>query len=86
VRASRVGSDQPLCRLGRAVAVFGTAGGLGLLLGWAVGRAASDGAFAAPVAQSAVIAVVGALAGVIAAVRPARGAARLDILDAIATT
>ncbi|GAA4639231.1 ABC transporter permease [Actinoallomurus vinaceus] len=69
------------------MAVFGTAGGLGLglLLGWAVGRAASDGAFAAPVAQLAIIAVVGALAGVVAAVRPARRAARLDVLAAIAT-
>ena len=39
--------------------------------------------FAIPVSQLAVIVVVGAIAGVLAAVRPARRAARLDVLNAI---
>ncbi len=69
------------------VALFGTAGGvgLGLLPGWALARAATGGTFAAPVAQIVVIVVVGALAGVLAALRPAYRAGKLDILRAIAT-
>jgi len=73
------------------VAVFGTAGGLGLgvFLGWALVRAAAAqdavGAFAAPLGQFAVVLVVGALAGVLAGVRPARRAARLNLLTAIAS-
>jgi putative ABC transport system permease protein len=68
------------------VALFGTAGGLGLglLPGWALARAATGGTFAAPVVQLVVIVVIGALAGVLAALRPARRAARLDILRAVA--
>lgn len=68
------------------VAVFGTAGGvaLGLLPGWALARAATDGTFALPVAQLAVIVVIGAAAGILAALRPARRAGRLDILRAVA--
>jgi putative ABC transport system permease protein len=72
------------------VAVFGTAGGLGLglFLGWALVRAAAKGGtgtgtFSAPIAQLVIIVLVGAIAGVLAAIRPARRAARLNVLDAI---
>ena len=72
------------------VALFGTAGGvgLGLLLGWAMVQALADEGFttfAVPVTSLAVVLVVGAAAGVLAAVRPARRAARMDVLEAIAT-
>ena len=72
------------------VAVFGTTAGLGLgvLLGWALVRAASvtsTGTFAAPLAQLGVVLLAGAVAGMLAGVRPARRAARLDLLTAIAT-
>ncbi|MBO2455843.1 ABC transporter permease [Actinomadura barringtoniae] len=68
------------------VAVFGTAGGLGLglFLGWALTRALGN-PFAAPVVPMTVVALVGAVAGVLAAIRPARRAARLAALTAIAT-
>ncbi|MGW7404913.1 ABC transporter permease [Streptomyces sp. NPDC054833] len=74
------------------VAAFGTAGGLGLgaFLGWVLVRA-SDGAsdsafaFALPPARLAVVALVGLAAGALAGLRPARRAARLDVLRAIAT-
>lgn len=71
------------------VAAFGTAGGLGLgaFLGWALVRAADgDGisAFTLPPAQLAVVVLVGVAAGVLAGWRPARRAARLDVLRAIA--
>ena len=72
------------------VALFGTVGGvgLGLFLGWAmVDTLADEGftAFAIPTGQMLVILVLGALVGVVAALRPARRAARLDVLQAIAT-
>jgi putative ABC transport system permease protein len=73
------------------VAVFGTVGGLavGTFLGWGLMRAINSqeefGVFAVPVPQLAVILGLAAVAGVVAAVRPARRAARLDILDAVAT-
>jgi putative ABC transport system permease protein len=72
------------------VAVFGTVGGLavGTFLGWGLMRAINSqegfGLFAVPVAPLAVILGLAALAGVVAAVRPARRAARLNILDAVA--
>ncbi|MFF9210062.1 MULTISPECIES: ABC transporter permease [unclassified Streptomyces] len=74
------------------VAAFGTAGGLGLgaFLGWVLVQA-SDGAsdsafaFALPPARLAVVALVGLAAGALAGLRPARRAARLDVLRAIAT-
>ncbi|MGW1724286.1 ABC transporter permease [Streptomyces sp. NPDC002306] len=74
------------------VAAFGTAGGLGLgaFLGWVLVKA-SDGAsdsafaFAIPPVRLAVVALVGLAAGVVAGVRPARRAARLDVLRALAT-
>ncbi|MGH9211540.1 MAG: ABC transporter permease [Acidimicrobiales bacterium] len=73
------------------VALFGTIGGLGLgtFLGWALVEAISAaeglGSFAVPGGQLAVVVGLGALVGVIAAVRPARRAARMDVLAAIAT-
>ncbi len=74
------------------VALFGTIIGLalGVFLGWALVRAAGQqpggslSVFAAPPAQLAVVLVVGALAGVLAGIRPARRAARLNVLRAIA--
>jgi putative ABC transport system permease protein len=74
------------------VAVFGTIGGLGLgtFLGWGLMRALNAeegfGVFALPVVPLAVILVLAALAGVVAALRPARRAARMDVLAAIATS
>ncbi|MGY0022056.1 ABC transporter permease [Streptomyces sp. YJ-C3] len=74
------------------VAAFGTAGGLvlGGFLGWVLVEAsdgASDSAFAftLPPAQLVVVALVGLAAGALAGLRPARRAARLDVLRAIAT-
>ncbi|MET7617305.1 FtsX-like permease family protein [Streptomyces sp. NPDC005408] len=74
------------------VAAFGTAGGLALggLLGWVLVKA-SEGAgdtafaFAVPPVQLLVVAMVGLVAGAVAGWRPARRAARLDVLRAIAT-
>jgi putative ABC transport system permease protein len=74
------------------IATFGAVGGiaLGVFLGWAMVQAvgaASDGlgVFALPGGRLAVVLVVGAVAGVLAGLRPARRAARLDVLRAIAT-
>jgi len=76
------------------IAVFGTAGGLGLgvFLGWALVKAASEGtgdmiapSFSAPIGQLAVLLVVGAIAGVLAGLRPARRASKLPVLQAVAT-
>ncbi|MET7700666.1 FtsX-like permease family protein [Streptomyces sp. NPDC005485] len=74
------------------VAAFGTAGGLalGAFLGWVLveaadGAADSAFAFAVPPLQLAVVALVGLAAGALAGLRPARRAARLDVLRAIAT-
>ncbi|XVQ09136.1 ABC transporter permease [Spirillospora sp. CA-255316] len=66
------------------VALFGTAGGagLGLFLGWGLTRALDD-PFAAPPLQIGLIVAVGAAAGVLAAVRPARRAASLGVLESI---
>jgi putative ABC transport system permease protein len=72
------------------IAVFGTVGGLGLgtFLGWGLMRAVAAqedmGMYRAPVTSLGVIFVLAAIAGVLAARRPARRAARLDILTAIA--
>ena len=74
------------------VAAFGTTGGLalGAFLGWVLVEA-SDGAsdsafaFAVPPLQLVVVALVGLAAGALAGLRPARRAARLDVLRAIAT-
>lgn len=71
------------------LSTFGTLVGLvvGTVLGWVLFMTVSGdggGTFALPVPQLAVAAVLGALAGMAAAFRPARRAARLPILDAIA--
>jgi putative ABC transport system permease protein len=74
------------------IAVFGTVGGLGLgtFLGWGLMRslAATEGigTFVAPATTLVIVLVAAIVAGVLAAVRPARRAAKLDVLDAIATT
>src|SRR6266536_2445843 len=72
------------------VALFGTIGGLGLgvFLGWALVRASASGGtgtFAAPPLQLTIILLVGAIAGVLAGLRPARRAAKLNLLAAIAS-
>jgi putative ABC transport system permease protein len=74
------------------IATFGTVGGLGLgvFLGWALVEAAGQTAapvstFAIPIASLLVILVAGAVAGVLAGINPARRAAKLDVLQAVAT-
>ena len=72
------------------IALLGTALGIvvGLFGGWALVQAlASEGfsTFVVPVTDLAVVVVLAGLAGVVAAVLPARRAARLDILGAIAS-
>jgi putative ABC transport system permease protein len=72
------------------IALFGTVGGLafGVFLGWTLVQAASAAGFAtfaAPAGQLAVVLMAGAVAGVLAGLGPARRAAKLDILTAIAT-
>jgi len=62
--------------------------GVGVFFGWALVRALRDQglvAFSVPVASLAVIVVLAALAGVLAAVLPARRAARLNVLQAVVT-
>lgn len=74
------------------IAVFGTLGGLilGAVLGWAMLTAIaveeSFAIFALPIGQLIVIAIVGALAGVLAGLRPAFRASKLNILAAISQT
>ena len=70
------------------VAGIGTAAGLvaGLALSVVLVAAASIDAFAIPPGSLAAVAVVGVLAGVLAALRPARRAARLDLPRALAAT
>lgn len=73
------------------IATFGTVTGvaLGTFVAWAFVRAlvATEGigTFRAPVGSLAVVVGVGALVGVLASVRPARRAARMDVLAAVAT-
>ena len=72
------------------IALFGTLLGLaiGLFFGWSLVQALKDEgiiAFTVPVGQIVTIVLVGALAGVGAAVLPGRRAARLDVLRAITT-
>jgi putative ABC transport system permease protein len=71
------------------IAVFGAILGImaGVVLGWAVVRALADQGletFSVPWVQLFVYILVAALAGVIAAIYPARKAAKLNILEAIA--
>jgi putative ABC transport system permease protein len=62
--------------------------GVGVFFGWALTRALRDQGFVAfslPVRSLAVIVVLAALAGVVAAILPARRAARLNVLRAVVT-
>lgn len=70
------------------IATFGALLGmvLGILLGWAVVQALSDeglGSFTVPFGDLIFYVVLAAIAGIIAAIYPARKAARLNILEAI---
>ena len=71
------------------VAVFGAALGvlLGSVLGWAVRLALADdglAVFSLPVSQLVIYVALAGVAGVLAAILPARSASRIKILDAIA--
>jgi putative ABC transport system permease protein len=73
------------------IALLGTALGLvvGVMFGWAIVKALEDDGlsrFVVPGGQLAVVAVIAALAGVGAAILPARRASRLDVLKAITAT
>ena len=72
------------------VSSFGTGLGLalGCFLGWmmVIAVSTSDTRLALPIVRLAIVAVLGALAGMLAARRPARRAARLPILDAISVS
>jgi putative ABC transport system permease protein len=72
------------------IALLGTVLGIavGLFFGWAMATKMKDvgfNTFSVPIVQLAVICVLAALAGVFAAIWPARRASRLDILAAIAS-
>ena len=72
------------------IAVFGTTLGLaiGTFFGWAIVRAMADegiDTLTVPVGSLAVVTVIAALAGAMAAVMPARRAAKLDVLKALVT-
>jgi putative ABC transport system permease protein len=72
------------------IAVLGTGLGvlIGVFLGWSISvtiRGGGLAAFTIPFGALAVIVVLAVLGGVIAAARPARRAARVDILHAIAS-
>ncbi|HTN81135.1 MAG TPA: FtsX-like permease family protein [Acidimicrobiales bacterium] len=72
------------------IALFGTALGLviGIVFGAAIVRSLRSlgfTGFVIPLGQLLVVAVIAAIAGVIAAIQPARKAAKLDILASIAT-
>jgi putative ABC transport system permease protein len=71
------------------VALFGAVGGLGLgvFLGWALVKGAGKGGFTTvrlPAGTLVAVLVLAALAGVLAGLRAAGKAARLNVLDAIA--
>jgi putative ABC transport system permease protein len=72
------------------ISLLGTAVGLalGLLVSWALVTALGDfglSAFSIPVSQLVIVVAVAAVLGIVAAIRPARRAARIDVLEAIAT-
>jgi putative ABC transport system permease protein len=72
------------------ISLFGTVLGLalGLVGGWGIVRSLRDegfGVFEVPVVPFVVLAIVGALVGVLASVWPAWRASRMNVLDAIAT-
>jgi putative ABC transport system permease protein len=70
------------------IAVQGTLLGLliGIFLGWAFVRALEDQGitvFHVPVTSLAVVVLLGAMAGMVAAMLPGRRAAKLDVLRAV---
>jgi putative ABC transport system permease protein len=70
------------------IALLGTFLGLaiGLFFGWAVVQALKDQGFtkfAPPGAQLLLVVIIGGFAGVVAAIGPARRAAKLDVLKAV---
>ena len=70
------------------IALLGTTLGLviGITFGWALVKALDDEgltAFTVPAGQLVVVALIAAVAGVVAAILPARRAAKLDVLSAI---
>ena len=72
------------------VATFGAilGVGIGIVLGWSVVRALADeglGAFDIPFGQVILALILAAVAGVFAAIWPARKASRMNILDAISS-
>jgi putative ABC transport system permease protein len=72
------------------IATFGTFGGVavGVFLGWALVLAASSegiASFSAPPGQMITVLIVGAIVGVLAGLRPALRAAKLNVLAAIAS-
>lgn len=72
------------------ISIMGTLLGLviGVSFGWAVVRTAAEEGlrtFAVPGVQLAIIVLLAGLIGIVAAILPARRAANLDVLDAIAT-
>jgi putative ABC transport system permease protein len=73
------------------VATFGAVGGLGIgvFLGWGLVRALNAaegfGTFAVPVGSMITVLLVGAVVGVLAGLRPAWRASRLNVLTAVAT-
>src|SRR6266536_2343786 len=71
------------------IALFGTVGGviLGTFLGWAFVKASATATlavFSAPITQLLIFLIAGAAAGVVAGLRPARRAARLEVIQALA--
>jgi putative ABC transport system permease protein len=72
------------------IALLGTSLGiaLGVFFGWSISVTVRDdglGQFALPAVSMVVIAALGVIGGLLASIRPARRAARLDVLRAIAT-
>ena len=72
------------------IALLGTTLGLalGLVFGWVMVEGLSGeglSTFEVPTAQLVVVTVIAALAGIGAAILPARRASRLDVLEAITT-
>jgi putative ABC transport system permease protein len=73
------------------IALFGTGlgVGIGVFFGWAMMTAvAEDGvdALTIPIGQLAIVTLISALAGVAAAIMPARRAAHVNVLKAVAST
>jgi putative ABC transport system permease protein len=72
------------------IAGFGALGGIGVgvLVGWGITRSLSGDlpldVFSAPAGRLLLVAAAGGVAGILAAVRPARRAAKLPVLSALA--